>query len=93
MRAAELMEANELGKTGPNVSRLGFGGAPVGLTDYLSEYSPADTATCKRVIAAIHRAVELDITYFDTAGVTGLIPIAPTIDLMFMNCHFFLIPE
>jgi aryl-alcohol dehydrogenase-like predicted oxidoreductase len=61
------METNELGKSGPNVSRLGFGGAPAGLTDYLSEYFPADTAACKRIIAAIHRAVELDITYFDTA--------------------------
>lgn len=49
------------------VSRLGFGGAPAGLTNYLAAYSPADAAQRDEVIAAIHRALALGVTYFDTA--------------------------
>jgi hypothetical protein len=30
----------ELGPTGKLVSRLGFGGAPAGLTNYLGKYTP-----------------------------------------------------
>ena len=61
------MEQTTFGRTGRTVSRLGFGGAPAGLTNYLDTYSPADTAQREQVIAAIHRALELGITYFDTA--------------------------
>jgi predicted aldo/keto reductase-like oxidoreductase len=61
------MEYVRLGRTGVTVSRLGFGGAPAGLTDYLGKYSPADAGQRRQVIAAIHRALELGITYFDTA--------------------------
>ncbi len=38
------METVQLGKTGVSVSRLGFGGAPAGLTNYLVNSSPADAA-------------------------------------------------
>jgi len=65
------METVELGRTGVRVSRLGFGGAPVGLTNYLESYDPADRAQRDQVIAAIQRAVELGITYFDTAPAYG----------------------
>ncbi|MEZ4865137.1 MAG: aldo/keto reductase [Caldilineaceae bacterium] len=61
------MESTQLGRTGVTVSRLGFGGAPAGLTNYLSPYSPEDDQQREGVIAAIQRAVELGITYFDTA--------------------------
>jgi aryl-alcohol dehydrogenase-like predicted oxidoreductase len=66
------METTELGTTGAKVSRLGFGGAPAGLTDYLSEYSPEDAEARDQVIEAIHRAIDLGITYFDTAAGYGL---------------------
>jgi uncharacterized protein len=53
------------------VSRLGFGGAPAGLTNYLDAYSPEDLRQRAEVIDAIQRAVELGITYFDTAPAYG----------------------
>lgn len=65
------MEMVELGRTGVTVSRLGFGGAPVGLTNYIDSYNPADKEPRAQVLAAIQRAVELGITYFDTAPAYG----------------------
>lgn len=61
------METTQLGRTGITISRLGFGGAPAGLTNYLTSYSPEDKQQRGQVIAALHKAVELGITYFDTA--------------------------
>lgn len=61
------METTHLGRTGVTVSRLGFGGAPAGLTNYLTPYSPDDQQQRGQVIAALQKAVELGITYFDTA--------------------------
>jgi len=61
------METTQLGRTGITVSRLGFGGAPAGLTNYLNPYSPEDKQHRAQVIAALQRAVDLGITYFDTA--------------------------
>jgi uncharacterized protein len=65
------MESTQLGCTGRQVSRLGFGGAPAGLTNYLDRYSPQDAAQRRQVIAAIEKALELGITYFDTAAAYG----------------------
>lgn len=65
------MEFVQLGRTGVTVSRLGFGGAPAGLTNYLSSYSPEDRAQRDSVIRALERALELGITYFDTAPAYG----------------------
>lgn len=61
------MEYTQLGRTGVTVSRLGFGGAPAGLTNYLGEYTPADAEQRRQVIDALQRAFELGVTYFDTA--------------------------
>jgi aryl-alcohol dehydrogenase-like predicted oxidoreductase len=61
------METTTFGHTGRTVSRLGFGGAPAGLTNYLDHYSPGNIDQREEVIAAIHRALALGITYFDTA--------------------------
>lgn len=61
------METTQLGQTGVTVSRLGFGGAPAGLANYLNPYSPEDTQQRSQVIAAIQQAVDLGVTYFDTA--------------------------
>ncbi len=52
-------------RLGIPASRLGFGGAAIGLTNYLGAYDAA--AERKTAFAAIRRAVELGITYFDTA--------------------------
>lgn len=49
------------------VSRLGFGGAVAGLTNYLGRYDAADPGNQEQVVAAIRRAVALGVTYFDTA--------------------------
>ncbi len=65
------MEFQILGRTGVTVSRLGFGGAPAGLANYLEAYTPEDRAQRDAVIAALQRAVELGVTYFDTAPAYG----------------------
>ena len=65
------MESTLLGNTGRRVSRLGFGGAPAGLKDYIASYDPEDTAQFDGVVAAVRRAVDLGITYFDTAPAYG----------------------
>lgn len=65
------METTQLGRTGLTVSRLGFGGAPAGLTNYLGTYSPADGAQKRQVIEALETALDLGITYFDTAADYG----------------------
>jgi len=61
------MEHTEFGNTGRTVSRLGFGGATAGLKNYLEVYSPEDAEQRAGVVAAIRRALELGVTYFDTA--------------------------
>ncbi|MBN1247456.1 MAG: aldo/keto reductase [Anaerolineae bacterium] len=65
------MEFVQLGRTGTTVSRLGFGGAPAGLANYLSPYSPENRVQRDSVTRALARAVELGITYFDTAPAYG----------------------
>lgn len=66
------MEYTTLGRTGQKVSRLGFGGATAGLKNYLEVYDPNNAEQRAGVIAAIHKALELGITYFDTAPGYGL---------------------
>lgn len=65
------METTTLGRTGLNVTRLGYGGAPAGLTNYLGAYSPADRDQRQQIIAAIETALSLGVTYFDTAADYG----------------------
>jgi aryl-alcohol dehydrogenase-like predicted oxidoreductase len=61
------MEYVNFGKTGVTVSRLGFGGAVAGLKNYLYSYDP-DTDDAKHSVhKALETALELGITYFDTA--------------------------
>lgn len=65
------MEYAMLGSTGREVSRLGFGGATAGLKNYLGEYDPDLPADREAVVAAIRRALELGVTFFDTAAGYG----------------------
>ena len=61
------MEYVTFGRTGVKVSRIGFGGATAGLKNYIRSYDPQDKAARDGILAAIARALELGITYFDTA--------------------------
>ena len=53
------------------MSEVGFGGAPAGLRNYLSEWDPTRPDAARSVEAAIARAVEMGINYFDTAAAYG----------------------
>ena len=65
------MQTTTLGRTGLTVSQLGFGGAPAGLTNYLSTYAPENVDQRQQVLAALETALALGITYFDTAADYG----------------------
>jgi uncharacterized protein len=65
------MEITQLGRTGREVSRLGFGGATAGLKNYLHEFDPEKAEDREPVVAAIRRAYELGVNYFDTAAAYG----------------------
>jgi aryl-alcohol dehydrogenase-like predicted oxidoreductase len=57
------MQSRQLGRSGLTVSSLGLG--CMGMSEF---YGPSDEAES---IATIHRAIELGITFFDTADVYG----------------------
>ena len=57
------MEYTQLGRTGLTVSRAGFGGGGIGQV-----WGPTDEA---EAIAAVHRALDLGITFFDVAPSYG----------------------
>jgi aryl-alcohol dehydrogenase-like predicted oxidoreductase len=52
-------------RTGAEVSRLGFGGAAIGLTNYLGAYDAQASRAAS--VAAVRQAAEAGLTYFDTA--------------------------
>ena len=52
-------------------SKLGFGGAAIGLKNYMGPYDAGSAAAIDSAIAAIRRAVALGMTYFDTAPSYG----------------------
>ena len=61
------MEYVKLGKTGRTVSRIGYGGATAGLKNYLHSFDPRNPEDRRKVLGAIEKALEMGITYFDTA--------------------------
>lgn len=63
------MEYTTFGRTGLEVSRLGYGAAVAGLSNYLGAYNPTEQRDT--VIGAIHRAAQLGVNYFDTAPAYG----------------------
>jgi len=65
------MNYRVLGRTGLEVSEVGFGGAPAGLKNYLGQWDPTRPDAAQRVEAAIARAVEMGLNYFDTAAAYG----------------------
>jgi len=62
-----MMNYHTLGRTGFQVSEIGFGGAPMGLRDYLGKWEPESEESSRLIEQAVERAVELGINYFDTA--------------------------
>ena len=62
------------GPAGVPVSRIGFGGAVTGLTNYLAPYHAGDRRDRAAAIGAIRRALELGVSYFDTAPDTVTVP-------------------
>jgi uncharacterized protein len=56
-----------LGPQQVQVSRLGFGGATAGLTNYIQPYDARSAENRDTMLAALRHAVDLGVTYFDTA--------------------------
>ena len=61
------MQHRTLGRTGLQVTEIGFGGAPAGLRNYLGKWEPDSDESARLVESAIMHAVERGINYFDTA--------------------------
>ncbi len=53
------------------LSKLGFGGAAIGLTNYMGRYDARSDENRANAIATIKKAVEVGVNYFDTAPVYG----------------------
>ena len=60
------MQKRRLGKVGPEVSAIGLG-----LMGMSQSYGTADERDERESIATIHRAIDLGVTFFDTAEVYG----------------------
>lgn len=65
------LESTTFGSTNRSITRLGFGGAPTGHFNYLTEYSPEKADQREKSIAAIQHAADSGINYFDTAAAYG----------------------
>jgi aryl-alcohol dehydrogenase-like predicted oxidoreductase len=61
------MEYATLGRTGATVSRIGFGGATLGLTNYVERFDPYDARDRARMFDSIEAALEGGINFYDTA--------------------------
>ncbi len=62
------METRQLGRKGPRVSAIGFGAMGMGIADiYTSSVRDDDAA-----VALIHRALDLGVTFLDTADAYGV---------------------
>lgn len=59
------MEYRRLGRTNLNVSCVGFGGAPMGINNYLEAYDAEMNR--EKVIAGLHTALDQGLNYVDTA--------------------------
>ena len=62
-----MVRTRRLGRTGLEVSEIGFGGAPAGLTNYLGSWDAASDAAAEQIVQTVQRAADLGVTHFDTA--------------------------
>src|SRR5262249_56651469 len=65
------MQYRTLGRTGLRVSEIGFGGAQVGLADYIEKWDPNGEAEQQSVVQALNCALDLGLNYVDTAAGYG----------------------
>jgi aryl-alcohol dehydrogenase-like predicted oxidoreductase len=65
------LEYTTLGKTGRNVSRIGYGGTVAGLKNYTHLFDPEDQKNKDQLIDAMQTAYKMGINYFDTAAGYG----------------------
>ncbi|HEX6543709.1 MAG TPA: aldo/keto reductase, partial [Ktedonobacterales bacterium] len=63
------METRPFGKTGMQITPIGFGAWAIGGGNWEFAWGPQDD---EQSIAAIHRALDLGINWIDTAAVYGL---------------------
>lgn len=61
------MEYSVLGQTGAHVSRIGFGSAVLGLTNYLQPFDPSDSGDRAKLFEAVDAALHGGINLYDTA--------------------------
>jgi aryl-alcohol dehydrogenase-like predicted oxidoreductase len=61
------MQYRVLGRTGLLVSQVGFGGAVVGIPNYIESWDPSDPASRQTVVEALDRALDRGLNYLDTA--------------------------
>ncbi len=62
------MKTRQLGSTGPEITRIGLGTWAMGGAGWAFAWGPQDDAAS---VAAIHKAMEVGITWIDTAAVYG----------------------
>jgi aryl-alcohol dehydrogenase-like predicted oxidoreductase len=62
------LPTTELGATGMQITRIGFGAWAIGGGDYKAGWGTQDDADS---VAAIHRALELGVNWIDTAAIYG----------------------
>jgi hypothetical protein len=65
------MHYRQLGRTGLQISEIGFGGAPAGLRNYLGKWDPDQEQAERSISDAVAEAVALGINYFDSAPAYG----------------------
>jgi len=66
-----MVRTRRLGRTGLDVSEVGFGGAPAGLTNYLGSWDASADDAADQIVQTVRRAVDLGVTYFDSAPSYG----------------------
>lgn len=65
------MRYRALGRTGLRASEIGFGGAQVGIANYMERWDPRGEREQESVVAALERALDLGLNYIDTAPAYG----------------------
>jgi len=65
------MQYRMLGRTGLRVSQVGFGGAVVGIPNYIEPWHPLDPACRQTVVDALDHALDQGLNYLDTAESYG----------------------